>query len=700
MPLRVVAATAVDAVAVVTAYLGRTLNVSVAWPRAGGVQRDGVPAAPAPLPPPDAPIVICRVVNYTYYNNVVQSSYSSVWWQDARWEAELDWMAAHGVNIALAYGGQEALFRDVYRDLGLNDSAIGEFNNGPAYLAWSRGQGMAAVGGPLPAWWYASQLALNQRVVAGMVALGITPILPVFQGNVPLSLRVLYPSANISKEGWLDVFDPLFTRIADAYMERLLSAYPGVETHFYEADGLFSSGTPPWSAPTAAVPAPHNTRTQWTASRRNGVAPDPDALARSRAAYQSFAKHDPAAVWVYQSWIWRSFSSDKDLAYATGWLSGPPQGQMLLLDQTAERVPIWAKFGNFSFAGQPFAWLSMNNMGGNLGLVGSLDAVRLGVSAALAGSHGAIAAVGIDPEGIDTVPAYWDYVLGTTWQNGTSQDVSSFLSDWGVRRCGREHAGVRKAWALLAATVFRANQSNYEHHLAYCPSAMPLDAIGNSWNKPMIRPGFSRGALAEAWGLLLDAAPVCATATLFDLVDVGREFMSLFPCVVAHDALANAANSTALAAANASMVSILTDLDSLLGSHAAFLTGSWIEEARDLGNAAAAPPADLAQLEWNARSIISTWYPTPPSPSNGLYDYGNRVWSGVTRDYYLQRYTIFAAAREAAIRTGGPVNSTAYSAALTALGESFTKSSSVYPAIPSGDPIAISRTLYSTYAQS
>lgn len=690
LPLRVSAASAVDAVAAVAEHLRRSLNASFSWPATGGVQLAGLAPA-APLPAPAAPFSQCRAVPWTYYQNVVQSSYSNVWWLAPRWETELAWMAAHGVNLALAYGGQEALFADVYTSLGLNESELGAFFNGPAYLSWSRGQGQAGVGGPLPTWWYQQQLALNQGVVEGMVALGITPILPVFQGNVPLALRALFPAANISSEGWLDVFDPLFTRIADAYMAKLLAAYPN-KTHFYEADGLFSSGTPPWARRARVDGEARPPAGGWRA-----VAPDPAALARSRAAYASFARHDPDANWCYQAWIWRGMSSAADLAYALGWLGGPPPGRLLLLDQTAERVPIWAKFGNWSFTGQPYAWLSMNTMGGNVGLVGSLAAVSSGVAAAAA-AGGELAAVGMDPEGINTMPAYWAWVLSMSWAGGAAADPAAFLADYGVRRCGREDARVRSAWALLAATVFRANQSNYEHHLVYCPSAMPLEAIGNSWNRPMIRPGFAAAPLAAAWSLLLQAAPACAPAARYDLVDVGREFMSLFPCVAAHDALDAAADAASLAAARAAMADTLGDLDDLLASQRGFLVGEWLAEARALGAAAGATPADQALLTWNARAQISTWFPTPPSPKNGLYDYANKVWAGVVRDYYLPRYELYADARAQAMAAGGPVNATAYEAALTALGEAWTRANTEYPAVPVGDALAISQRLYNKYA--
>jgi len=690
--LVVTAASAVQAVSAVVAYLGAAANLSVSWPRTGGVQAAGVPRA-GPLPAPDAgaPFRRCRLASmpFSYAQNVVQSSYSNVWWQAERWQVELDWLAAHGVNLALAYGGQEALFRDVYLALGLNDSELGAFFNGPAFLSWSRGQGMAGVGGPLPSWWYAQQLALNQGVVAGMRDLGITPILPVFQGNVPLALRPLFPSANISAQGWLDVFDPLFTRIADMYMTRLLAAYPNA-THWYEGDGLFSSGTPPWAAaaPPAHAPADVVPRV---------AAPDPDALARSRAAYASFAKHDSAAIWVYQSWIWRGLASASDLAYVQGWLSGPPPGRMLLLDQTAERVPIWEKWGNFSFSGQHFAWLSMNNMGGNLGLVGSLSAVAGGVAAAL---QAGVAAVGMDPEGIDVTPAYWEFVLSMAYKGGTDADPADFLADWGVRRCGHEDQRVRRAWQLLAATVFRSNQTNYEHHLVYCPTAMPLSSIGNGWNRPMIRPGYDAAPLAEAWSLLIDAAADCAPAARYDVVDVGREFLSLFPCVAAHDALGNSTDAAALAAARADMAAVLADLEELLASHEGFLAGAWVAEARALGAAAGAAPADLDLLEWNARSQVSTWFPSPPTPSNGLCDYANKVWAGLVSGYYAPRYDLFAVAKAEAIRAGHPqdVNATAYALALTDLGQAFTRSTAPLPAQPAGDAAAIAKRLYDKYA--
>ena len=707
--LRVVAPNAVDAVYIVAQYIRETFNASFSWAHTGGITLGSLPSAVAtgsPLPPPAGGFLsLCRAVNYTYYQNVVQSSYSNVWWTASRWRDEVDWMALHGINAALAYGGQEALFRDIYLQLGLTADDIGLFFNGPAFLSWSRGQGQAGVGGPLPLWWYQEQLTLNQALVGFMQTIGIQPILPIFQGNVPLTLTKLFPKSNISSGGWLDVFDPLFTRIQDSYMTSLFTYYPKTALHWYEGDGLFMAGSPPWVAFEEG-----GTGSIGGTSYGEGGAlpPDPDALARSKAAYSSFSKHDVDAVWVYQSWIWRGFSSQKDLAYATGWLSGVPLGNFFILDQTAERIPIWQKFDNFSFNGQPFAWLSMNNMGGNVGLVGALEWVAQGVAGALENSRGALAGIGMDPEGINSMPSYWEYVLSTAWKGALNTSSNNLLADWGVRRCGREIAGVRTAYALLAETVFNVNQSNDEHHLIYCGTAMPLKGAGNGWDREsaMIRANYPASLLAQSWSLLLTAAPLCDSPLTYDLVDIAREYISLFPCVKAHDALNAAMTMPTLVTANSSMVSILTDLDTLLSSMDGFLTGSWIADARSLSTAAGGSASETDLLEWNARSQISTWFPSPPTPDNHLYDYANKQWGGITKDYYLQRYILLASRIQEAIHNGSgggkiAVNVTGYLLDLGLLGKNWTTTTVAnvtYPDLPFGDAINISKLLFQRYA--
>lgn len=73
---------------------------------------------------------------FRYYQNVCTSGYSSVWWQWEQWEKNIDWMALSGVNLALAFNGQEAIWRRVYLALNLTVDEIDEHFGGPAFLPW------------------------------------------------------------------------------------------------------------------------------------------------------------------------------------------------------------------------------------------------------------------------------------------------------------------------------------------------------------------------------------------------------------------------------------------------------------------------------------------------------------------------------------------------------------------------------------
>ena len=85
---------------------------------------------------------------------------------------------------------------------------------------------------------------------------------------------------------------------------------------------------------------------------------------------------------------------------------------------------------------------------------------------------------------------------------------------------------------------------------------------GSGWDrqKGSERPKWYHPAsLHQAWGLLIDAAQgdECVTkgndALTFDIVDVGREFLSVSACNDAYDALTNASTPAAVTAANTTM---------------------------------------------------------------------------------------------------------------------------------------------------
>ena len=79
---------------------------------------------------------LCFSVRFRYYQNVCTFSYSSVWWNWTRWQREIDWMALNGINLPLAFTGQEAIWQRVYHKIGLTQQELDTFFGGPAFLAW------------------------------------------------------------------------------------------------------------------------------------------------------------------------------------------------------------------------------------------------------------------------------------------------------------------------------------------------------------------------------------------------------------------------------------------------------------------------------------------------------------------------------------------------------------------------------------
>ena len=66
------------------------------------------------------------------------AGYSTVWWNWTRWEREIDWMALNGINMPLAFEGQEKVMYDMLiEDFGFTDSELSTFMSGPAFLPWS-----------------------------------------------------------------------------------------------------------------------------------------------------------------------------------------------------------------------------------------------------------------------------------------------------------------------------------------------------------------------------------------------------------------------------------------------------------------------------------------------------------------------------------------------------------------------------------
>ena len=106
-----------------------------------------------------------------------------VWWDWERWQREIDWMAMSGINLPLAFTGQEAVLDTVYRDrYNISQAGRDAFFSGPAFPGLESHGQHAWLCGPLPVRWNEGQAALQKKILRAMRALGMAPVLAGFSG--------------------------------------------------------------------------------------------------------------------------------------------------------------------------------------------------------------------------------------------------------------------------------------------------------------------------------------------------------------------------------------------------------------------------------------------------------------------------------------------------------------------------------------
>jgi alpha-N-acetylglucosaminidase len=245
-------------------------------------------------------------------------------------------------------------------------------------------------------------------------------------------------------------------------------------------------------------------------------------------------------------------------------------------------------------------------------------------------------------------------------------------------------------------------------------------------------------AIASSASETAAATTATTTATLsdafiFDLVDVGKEYISVVSCPPIYDKLTSATSSSQLFAANASMATLMKDLDALLRTSGGFLLGQWVQDARAMAmnNSNSTGPVgkdyDADFLEWNARAQVTSWnavgVETPEIPQlvqhhlgyqgsatstgspsgleSGLWDYGNKAWGGLVDPYYSTRYSIYATWKLQSITDKKTFNTSAYYEDMVNWAHSFQHQKwdeTALPATATGDAVALSRALWKKYA--
>jgi len=617
---------------------------------------------PRPMPPVTRKVHKEGSFRYRYYLNFCAFSYSVAWWNWARWEELIDWMALHGINMPLSVTGQEAIWEKVYRDLGLGDDRIGQFFVGPGFLPFGWMGCIDGWGGPLSRTWIDKHLELEKRIVARERELGMTPVLQGFTGHVPAALGQAYPGAKLRQlPSWagfpptyfLDPLDPMFIPIGRQFIEE--------QTRQFGSDHLYASDT-------FIEMQPPSSDTEFLA-------------AMGRSVYGAMRAADPQAVWVMQGWIFVNKPKFWQPPQARALLGAVPDDRMILLDLACENAPVWNK--TEAFYGKPWIWNVIQDYGDVLSLHAGMPQIAANLREAMASPRrGALTGIGMVNEGLGNNPVVNDFLGEMAWRAETP-DLRDWVSGYVESRYGRTNTAVAAAWDTLLATAYR------------CPGAHHAPVIQRPSLSEQIRrqPPYKVEQLAQAWGKLLEGSTVLGGVDTFrfDLVQVARQTLADLAINFLNEAVTayQKKDRQAYSGARDRYLQLIRDLDELAGTRKEFLLGRWLADARAWG----AGDEERKRNEWNARTILTLWGPK----DSDLHDYANKQWAGLLANFYLPRWRMFFERLDRSLATRQVFDASSFERDVREWEEQWTHRTDEYPSEQRGDSVAVARKLWSRY---
>jgi len=601
-------------------YLRNYCNISIGW------MDKGKAGLEAPLPKVEEAVESSALVPNRFFLNYCTFGYTLPWWKWADWERLIDWMALNGVNLPLAITGQESVWYEVWREMGLSDNQIRGFFSGPAHLPWHRMINIDGWQGPLPHSWLAGQKELQKKILSRERALNMRPVLPAFSGHVPPALREVYPDADIMQiEPWagfskeytpycLNPTDSLFPVIQKKFIEKQKKIY-GTD-HIYGID-LFNEIQPrSWD-------------NEWLAQAGSGV-------------YASLEAADPEAVWLQMTWLFwyqgRDWTQDRIKAYITSY----PASRQLLLDYFCESSEIWKRTD--SYFGVPFIWCYLGNFGGNTTLTGNIPDVDRRINEAFANAGPSMQGIGCTLEALDCNPYVFEYVLGKAWEHSANpESYARLLADC---RTGKPDENAREAWKILVEDVYgKTVPSGFSCTVHEKPSL--------GMNMTWLHPRYDDAALERALELLRKAGG-SGEAYEFDLANLERQVLANKSAMIYEDFMEayNGSDIDGMKDSAGEFLSLIDKMEEAVSGQPYFSLDKWIADARSWADT----PEEADYYEENARCILSTW----GDFRSGLTDYACRSFSGMLSTYYKPRWEKFFSEVISSAESGKPFDNESF----------------------------------------
>ncbi len=550
----------------------------------------------APLPNEEISFVIEQ--EKRLYMNYRTFAYSAAFWDWERWEKEIDFMAMNGINMPLSIVGSEAVWYYTLRDLGYSEVGALRYLSGPAFWPYQLTGNFDSYFALADVKYVEARLALGQKILNREVELGMSPIMPGFDGRVPGSIVKLFRKTKMRMiKSWrsfkvsymIDPLDPLFKKFGSALLEKqkqLLGAY-----HYYSCDPFFENEAPSKSR-----------KFLWDVGRM------------INRLYEDF---DAQSVWVVQS-----KGLDRNL------ISAVPKERLLVIDLEGN-----AYKETDNFYGYDFILGSVHNRCDRTVLHGDIKSLAENPYLKVKKVAPNVVGTGIFAEGINQNPLYFELALDML-TSGTEIDLDKWLDSYAERRYASDEDCLKTAVRCLAESCYSPDCTGSETGSVIC--ARPATELRHTAPGDTLELRYDNKILLDAAEQLMSAEKADSDGWRYDICDIMRQVLSNHASAQFFRAWNGykEKNLNDFERGSNGFLRLCEEIDELLQTRPEFTLHHHLKQA----SAQAIAEKDQENFELNVLAQVTVWGPFVKSVN---YDMAWREWGGLIATFYVKRWQTF-----------------------------------------------------------
>lgn len=568
--------------------------------------------ASIPLPKVEGTVKKNIDMKYRYNYNYVAYGYTMAYWDFEDWEREIDWMALNGFNMALNLVGQEEVVRRFLKEFGFTFSEIVEYLTSPIYLPWQFMGNITKIGGEITPKWFSDRALLSNKIQDRMYSLGIDPIHQAYVGYFPkkqnIDIKVLDGSywSRIKGPDRIDFNSYDYEKVAQVFYEKQREVLG--ESKYYAGD-LFHEGGNMYGYNTKKV----SSRILNSLTKNNG--------------------ND--SVWVMQSW---SHSPSSDI------IAHLNKNNILIVDLHSQLNVRWtgkSKFNNMSwnrreFDGSNWIFGVLNNFGGRSGLYGHSRSLIDEFYRAKNNGR-LLVGVGSTPEAI----GYNDFIdeLLTELIFEDEIDFDDFIKRYIRNRYGNEDENLLKGFYKLIDTVYNATTEIYhEGSSESIINARPSMNVKTASRWGVVHKNYDSKILVDALNLYFSVYDKYKGNEFYlrDLIDISSEVIVNLSWEYYKQIQESYSND------NFNELGFLSNkFLYLIDLQAEILSYNSRKSLKTLIDKISQFDYDdyfKDTLEYNKKTILTTWYGKQVSEDDGFRDYANTDYYELIKNLYYNRW--------------------------------------------------------------